>query len=305
MADIPPPPVAKTSAPTPQNVKALDQWLTIVTAFHPRTAGKPWIFYEQIDAFLGPWGQAGYPIAYGKKYCQLFYGDPILRRDPAGAQWVQRTLRLLQDELHKYILERFRAGTLGTITADQLRDAAFDSHPKAYTQAGLSMIVLLSPGLTKEIAQIPATEYRPTSPGVGRTIKQIAITTTIIVPEIIANTLAALSGPAHTQSWQIASARDAASFQNDRLASIKLDQIRILVKQGQCDHLDTLDALRASLESTTFADEGADNFAGTVVREIERRAAYVNMRYQRESARDRELRDIFREFDERACTWRP
>lgn len=76
------------------------------------------------------------------------------------------------------------------------------------------------------------------------------------------------------------------------------------MKQGQCDHLDTLDALRASLESTTFADEGADYFAGTVVQEITRRPANVNIRYQRESARDRKLRDIFQEFDERACTWR-
>jgi hypothetical protein len=303
--DIPPPPVAKTSAPTPQNVKALDQWLTVITAFHPLTAGKPWTFYEQIDAYLGPWGQSGYPIAYGKKYCQLFYADPVLRRDPAGAQWVQRTLLLLQDELHRYILGRYQAGTLGTITADQLRDAAFDSHPKAYTQAGLSMIVLLSPGLTKEISLIPATEYKPTSPGFGRTVKQVAITTTIIVPEIIATALAAFSGPAHNQSFQVASARDFAAFQNDRLASIKLDQIRILVQQGQCDHLDTLDALRAALESTTFADEGADNFAATVIDEIESRAAYVNLRYQRESSRDRELRDIFQEFDERACTWRP
>lgn len=305
MPDIPPPPVAKTSAATPANVKALDHWLTVITAFHPLTAGKPWVFYEQIDAFLGPWGPAGYPIAYGKKYCQLFYSDPVLRRDPAGARWVQRTLLLLQDELHKYILGRFQAGTLGTITADQLRDAAFDSHPTAYTQAGLAMVVLLSPGLTKEIAQIPATEYRPRSPGFSRTVKQVAITTTIIVPEIIADALAAFSGPAHSQSFQVASARDAVSFQSDRIASIKLDQIRILVKQGQCDHLDTLDALGASLESTTFTAEGADHFAGTVVQEIRRRAAYVNMRYQRESARDRELRDIFQEFDQRACTWRP
>lgn len=305
MPDIPRPPVAKSSAPTAENVKALDEWLTSITAFHPLTAGKPWIFYEQIDAFLGPWGAAGYPIAYGRKYCQLFYGDQVLRQNPAGAQWVQRTLLFLQDELHKYIMARFRAGTLGTITADQLRDAAFDSHPKAYTQAGLTMVALVSRGLLKEIVQIPATEYRPTSPGFGRTVKQVAITTTIVVPEIIANVVGTFSGPAHNQSWRVASARDAASFQNDRLASIKLDQIRILVKQGQCDHLDTLDALRASLESTTFADEGADNFAATVVQEIARRAAYVNLRYQRESARDRELRDIFQEFDERACTWRP
>lgn len=86
-------------------------------------------------------------------------------------------------------------------------------------------------------------------------------------------------------------------------------QRRRVLRRGGC-HLCFVDGLlrihlRASLESTTFADEGADNFAGTVVQEIARRAAYVNARYQRESARDRELRDMFQEFDERACTWRP
>jgi hypothetical protein len=109
MADIPPPPVAKTAAPTKDNVRLLAEWLQDIMAFHPLTADRPWTFYEQVDAYLGPWGSAGYPMAYGKKYCVLFYGNQTLNRDPAGARWVTRTLLYLQQELVAFIIGRFRA----------------------------------------------------------------------------------------------------------------------------------------------------------------------------------------------------
>ncbi|HEY0870471.1 MAG TPA: hypothetical protein VGD55_08735, partial [Acidothermaceae bacterium] len=175
----------------------------------------------------------------------------------------------------------------------------------AYTEAGVTLVALLSPRLAKEIVQIPAAEFRPSSPSFGQTLKQVAVTTATAIPEVIAYVLSSAAGPAHTQVWQVSSARDAAGFQADRLASIKLGQIRMLVRQGQCDHLDTLDALRRSLESSTFVDVGTDNVAAIVVDEITRRMVYVNLRYVRETLRDRALRDVFQEFDEKACTWRP
>ena len=57
--------------------------------------------------------------------------------------------------------------------------------------------------------------------------------------------------------------------------------------------------------SATFVDRTANQVAGQVVDDIERRMMYVNHRYLRESVRDRDLRDTFQEFDEDACTWRP
>jgi hypothetical protein len=77
----------------------------------------------------------------------------------------------------------------------------------------------------------------------------------------------------------------------------------MLVRQGQCDHLDTLDALRRSLESSTFVDVGTDNVAAIVVDETTRRMVYVNLSGR--LLRDRALRDVFQEFDEKACKWRP
>ena len=64
-------PPAKTAPPTPENVRKRQAWLDSITAYRASTAGRPWTFYEQIDKYLGPWGEQGYPIAYGKKYCIL------------------------------------------------------------------------------------------------------------------------------------------------------------------------------------------------------------------------------------------
>jgi len=46
-------------------------------------------FYEEVDYWLGPWGTAGYPIGYGKKYNILFSTNPPLNRDlKHGRPWV-------------------------------------------------------------------------------------------------------------------------------------------------------------------------------------------------------------------------
>jgi hypothetical protein len=305
MPSIPPPPFAKGAPHTQENVRALDAWLTTITAYHPLTADRPWLFYEQIDLFLGPWGKDGYPIAYGLKYCHLFYENRTLKRDPAGARWIQRTLLFLQMELHLYIIRRFKEGTLGRITAEELRTAAFNSHPKAYTEGGLTLVVLIAPELVAAVAAIPNGEFKPTSPSFGPSVQQVVDTTGIVIPQLVANLLAIAAGPAHNQTLSVASARDGAAFQEDRAVSLKLATIRNFVKAGRCDHLDLLERIRQALEVTTFADETADRVAGGVVDEIEKRMLYVNVRYQRESVRDRDLRDVFQEFDEDACVWRP
>lgn len=305
MASIPPPPVTKNGAATPQSIAALDSWLEVITAYHPLTVGKPWLFYEHVDKFLGPWGAKGYPMTYGYKYCHLFALSRPLNADPAAAKWVQRTLLLLQQELHRYIMQRFRSGTLGALTAGEFQQAAFDSHPKAYTEGGLTMVVLLAPELVPVVAAIPRAEFTPSSPTFKSSVKQVVDTTGIVLPQLIANILAIGAGPAHNQTLSVAVARDRAAFLQDRALALKLGQARALVQGGRCDHLDVLDRLRTALEMTTFVDISAGSVASDLVDDIERRMNYVNLRYQRETARDRSLRDVFDEFDEDSCTWRP
>ena len=52
---------AKDAAPTPENLKTLHEGLTSVIVGHAGSIDM-WTFYEEIENYLGPWGDNGYPI---------------------------------------------------------------------------------------------------------------------------------------------------------------------------------------------------------------------------------------------------
>ena len=183
---LPVQPPVKDAAPTVENVRALQTWLDAVTAYSAHTAGRPWRFYEELEAYLGPWGSNGYLLSYGKKYCLLFSQHEQLNRSPLGTAWVQRTLLLLQDALKSLILARFRAGTLATLTAEELKRAAFESHARAYTEGGLALVGLLSFKLLGHIALIPAAELLPGSPNFRASWEQVFATSGIALPQSFA-----------------------------------------------------------------------------------------------------------------------
>jgi hypothetical protein len=64
-------PPLKGARPAPENVRALKAGLTSVVAGHPQVH-RAVAFYEEVDQYLGPWGNKGYPIAYDKFYCIVF-----------------------------------------------------------------------------------------------------------------------------------------------------------------------------------------------------------------------------------------
>ena len=293
-----PPP--KSSKPTPQNVALLQAWLTEILAFHPRADGQPWLFYEEIDRYLGPWGASGYPIAYGKKYCQLFWHSHDLNNNLTGARWVHRTLLLLQTELMEFILARYKSGTLDKLTEAELRAAAFESHPKAYTEGGLTMVILMDPPLmpnVRTIISIPAKEFFPNSPTFGPTIRQLVATAQIVIPQGVATALAGIAGPAHNQTLGYAFARDQRAFLDLLAQTQRLAVIEDSVKSGFCDHIGLLLKLKQSILLTRFDDPGLSHYAAALVNAIDARIVYVRSRYHREVAVDPELQPIFRSFD--------
>jgi hypothetical protein len=176
-------PPARGAPPTPENVAALDAWLGSVIAFRARTHERPWTFYEQMEAYLGPWGAEAYPIGYGIKYCKIFYFEEALRSSSAGRAWVMRTLILLQLALKAFVLARFKAGSLAMLNAAEFKQAAFDSHAIAYTEAGLAMLVMLNPLLTRQILALAGAEFLPTRPNFVPTVKQFVLTSAITVPQ--------------------------------------------------------------------------------------------------------------------------
>ena len=89
---------AKTAPATPESVAALRNGLTSEIAGHPGSVNL-WTFYEELDAYLGPWGDDGYPLGYGKYYCKLFNENENLRANPATSEWIRKTTVALQEPL--------------------------------------------------------------------------------------------------------------------------------------------------------------------------------------------------------------
>lgn len=152
--EMPLSPPATDSAPTPSNVAALRAWLRSIQAFQESSADEPWLFYEEIDAYLGPWGERGYPIGYGKKYCQRFFNDVRLRDDPMGRRWMEHTLLLLQQEIQRFALQRYVQGTLSSMSERELRRFALGSHSRAYVRAGFTQLILQRPAVVANVAYL-------------------------------------------------------------------------------------------------------------------------------------------------------
>lgn len=276
------PSIPKTAPPTAANVRLLDEELTSVIAGHPG-AVTPWTFYEVLDAYLGPWGAAGYPIGYGKRYCQRFTSNQALQDNTIARAWVWKTMIALQEEFKAFVIQRFQQGTLKIVTETELRQAAFDSHPRAYTKGGLTLVVLLAPELLSEIMSIPMAEFSPLSPTFAASIKQVFVTTGMVTPRAVGIVLAALAGPAHNGSFAMAARRDSQRFADELRLPRYLGDVKHLIEQGQLDDLLVLESLTEKLNRTEYPDEGFVRLARDVVTAANTRKCVVMAKYPAKS----------------------
>jgi hypothetical protein len=269
----------KNAPPTPEAVRSLHDNLTSVIWGHPQ-AVQPWTFYEELDAYLGPWGNAGYPIGYGKLYCVLFNGNEKLQRNPNTADWVRRTTIALQEPLRDLVLDRFRARTLDRLTEPELRAFAFNVHPQAYTRGGLSTVSLVAPELLPVIASIPSAEFNPRSPNFSSSVQQVMTTFGLVAPESTGAVIAAAAGPAHTGMMSRAVAQDRARFLQEVNWSRSLGETLRTVQSGEMDTFPLLTALTDRLNATEFSDPGLAHYARDVIRAADDRKRRIARTYR-------------------------
>lgn len=260
-ASLPP----KNATPTPALVQALYDYLTARIAGHPQ-APHPWTFYEVLDTYLGPWGEKGYPIGYGIFYCKAFNGNPRLMASPPVREWVRKTTVRLQELLRDHVVERFKKGTLAQLTEKDLREYAFDSHPEAYDQGGLSMVALTAPELVPLIAAIPGKEFVPlVSDNLKATYKQLFATLGLVTPEVLGASLAVLAGPAHTGLFRRAIEMDQREFYRLQHLGEKLVRMKRAIESGRLDHRPWLEEIIRQLNATEFPDAGFAELAREVI----------------------------------------
>lgn len=294
-----PPP--KNSEPTQENVKKLERWLTSIIAGHPG-ATNTYTFYEEIDKYLGPWGKEGYPIGYGKKYNILFTTDHNLQSNTDVQNWVWQTTIRLQEELRDFIVqayreERFLPPSIKYWTDRDLnrnlKEAAFNSHPKAYVSGGLTIVAILSPDALWRIGHIPRAEFSPLSGNFKASAQQVLDTIEKITPEMAGITLATLAGPAHTHSLKHAHYKDMNTAWGHRQLIDSLNWLKGAIRRKELDAPSILDEIIRRLNAREFPDMGTARLAREVIKTAQTRKKALIYTYQMEVANDPSLRPFY------------
>lgn len=296
---LPPP---KNSKPTAQTIAQLEAWLTSLIAGHPQ-ATQTYTFYEEIDKYLGPWGANGYPIAYGKKYNIAFSSNSKLQADPVVKNWVWRTTIILQELLRDFIVNRYRAGNLATLTEAELRQAAFDSHPKAYTEGGLTLVAIVSPELIPTIKEIPKAEFKESSPNYQASKKQVWETIRLVAPQVIGMLFATLAGPAHTGLLSRAAQRDQRMFLNEIQMGQSLGNLRHAINDGKFDRVAWLEEMTQKLNRTEFPDQGMARYARELILTADSRKRLIANRYRKEIEIRQDLKQVYDRLDPGWASW--
>jgi len=173
---------ARDATPTSDVVARVRRHLSAHVSGRP-TARSPWAFYEELDAWLGPWGEAGYPLGYGRFYAHAFTTHRRLLRNATARRWVFRTASALQEALLEFVCERMVDGTLPELTEPELRRAAFASHAAAYDRAGLARVMVLAPELLPVITLLPLAEFDPRSENFVPSVDQALEVARRVVPK--------------------------------------------------------------------------------------------------------------------------
>jgi len=271
----------KNSPPTKANTDKLRVEVTSLIPGHVNSK-EPWTFYEEIDVFLGPWGNTGYPLAYGKYYCKLFNDDPNLKANPETRLWVHETTIKLQEALRDGIVYAFEHGKLAEMTESQFRAFAFDSHPQAYQRGGLAKVVATAPYLLPVIVSIPGKEFVPFySDNFWATIVQALDTMRRVGGDI----MAAGAGPAHTGMLQKANQE---SGMNKLLAiqrrnseyELLFRTVQGALRSGRLDRIAWLEKVADKLQETSFDDPYWLDVAKSTMAEVARREHAIAARYR-------------------------
>jgi hypothetical protein len=120
-------------------------------AAHPRAAfHHACDFYRQLDRRCGCKPDT-YFTSYGARYCERFMGAPGW--SPAGERWRARTLACLKGELFRFVSHAHTGCDCAAV-----KDFAFASHGRCYTQAAASVCRLPLTDIAHIYALVDATD---------------------------------------------------------------------------------------------------------------------------------------------------
>lgn len=260
------------------SVRAVYNTMTSLIVGH-NAAHTTYRFYEVIDQWLGPWGENGYPIAYGKFYNIVFNTNKKLAGNAAASAWVRKTTILLQQSVRDYIILRMRRRNLAMMTEPELRAAAFDSHARCYTDGGLAQVMVLAPELVPVIALLPLKEFNPLGPNFKATISQVFETMGRVAAISPSFVIRAMVGPVHQGLFARASRQDAVDRLGPQRMALGLARIGRMIDAGEFDDLAALKTIIERLQRMEFSERIMGILADKIIDKARRRSADLTKYY--------------------------
>ncbi|KIM39491.1 hypothetical protein M413DRAFT_192033 [Hebeloma cylindrosporum] len=98
-------------------------------------------FYEDCLETRYHCGAGGYPLGYGKKFCNKFNAAKD-KFSEKGQKWMLDTMECLQRALVPEATEPIGTEVKGGSLCDKLRSKAFDSHAECYIQSGVCTLAV-------------------------------------------------------------------------------------------------------------------------------------------------------------------
>jgi hypothetical protein len=179
---------------------------------------------------------------------------------------------------------------------EELKEAAFKSHSKAYVRGGLTIVAMLSPDALQRIGHIPRVEFSPLSPNFKASVQQVLDTIEKVIPEMAGVAMATLAGPAHTRSLRRAHRRDMNTAWGKMQVIDSLNWLKGAIRRRELDVPPILDEIIRRLNAREFPDMGTAKLACEVIGAAQTRKKALSYTYGREVANDPSLRFFYNKY---------
>ena len=127
-------PPAINASPTTENINQLKEWLAFIRVMNPDHGH----FYEELENFLGPWGENGYLRGHGLLYKKLFLTHKWLQCKRTKP-WGFLAMYAIEGNIASFILHNFKQGNLNSPTLEQdLFKFSLENSHKMFYKGGIS-----------------------------------------------------------------------------------------------------------------------------------------------------------------------
>jgi hypothetical protein len=179
---------------------------------------------------------------------------------------------------------------------EELKEAAFKSHSKAYVSGGLTIVAMLSPNALWRIGHIPRVEFSLLSRNFRASVEQVLDTIEKVIPEMAGVAMATLAGPAHTRSLKHAHQMDMNTVWGKKRVIDSLNWLKGAIRRRELDAPPILDEIIRRLNAREFPDMGTAKLAREVIKAAQTRNEALSYTYRLEVANDPSLRFFYNKY---------